>query len=111
MTPTPEQVVERLIELFPAFEIEWDDGEGFGYDGDYSYRSVFLTFGPVSSTLLEAASDSTVRKFCDFVDHGVERGGDLENAISTCFLEHASRLGVASRIRRHLGAAAKAELR
>jgi hypothetical protein len=41
----------------------------------------------------------------------VAAGGEKENAISTCLLEHASQVKVRNIIRPHLSAAAKEELR
>ena len=53
----PEDIAKTLIEIFPDFEKEWDEGEGFGYsDGQFSAHSIFLTFGPVANELLEKSS-------------------------------------------------------
>jgi hypothetical protein len=109
---TPEQIVKLLISIFPEFEGEWDNGEGFGYeDNNFSAHSVFLTYGPISKKLLESANDKKIKKFCEFVNLLVKEGGDSENAVSTCFLEHASQLNVRNIIKPYLSKEAKNELR
>lgn len=109
---SPPDLVARIIQLFPSFAVEWNGGEAYGYEnGDFSYHSVFLTFAPLSYGLLMQASSETVRSFCDFVNAAVEQRGTLENAVSTCFLEHASHLAVRRLIEPSLSAAATRELR
>ncbi len=108
---SPPELVKRLIEIFPAFAGDWDQGEGFGYSkGEYSYHSVFLTLGPKSLKLLSEATRKQMQEFCALIDYSVERGSDLENAASTCFLEHASQLGVRKLIQPFLSRKAEGQL-
>ncbi|MBT3040851.1 MAG: hypothetical protein KME37_18170 [Candidatus Thiodiazotropha sp. (ex Codakia orbicularis)] len=108
----PIEVVDKLIGLFPGFEEEWDGGEGFGYENDnFSMHSVFLTFGPVSNELLNKATEKQIKSFCSFINDLVKEGGNSENAVSTCFLEHASQLKVRSILKPYLCKEAKGELR
>ena len=109
---TPVELVDELSNIFPQFADEWDGGEGYGYQHpSFSYHSVFLTFTPLSQAVLSAADLNQLRSFCHLVNYLVERGGDLENAVSTCFLEHASQVGVRKLIKPYLSAEAKAEWR
>lgn len=109
---TSKQLVEKLIAIFPEFDEEWDHGEGFGYENDdFSAHSVFLTFNPVSTKLLDNATEKQTKNFCDLINSLVDEGGDSENAVSTCFLEHATQLKVRKKIKPFLSAKAKNELR
>jgi len=108
---TPRHLVDQLIMIFPGFSEEWDAGESFGKSGDYNYHTVLQTFAPVSQKLLNGATPSQVREFCELINQMVALGGALENAVSTCFLEHASQVGVRKIIKPYLSKEAKHELR
>ena len=107
MTPvdSPTRLFERLVALFPSFLAELQDEE------IESYHQVVTRLTPVITGYLRGSPDRTLREFCHVVNLMVDAGGDRENAISTCFLEHASQVGVAKLIRSHLGKMAKKELR
>jgi len=107
---SPRELVNHLINIFPAFVQEWDEGEGFGVKGHYTYHVVFLTFGSESRTLLNKATTNQIEEFCALINYAVKKGGELENAVSTCFLEHATQLGVLNMIKRCLSVKAKGEL-
>jgi hypothetical protein len=102
---SPTVLVEQLVQLFPAFEVELD-GEKVE-----SYHQVVRQLTPVITGYLEGSSERTVRKFCDLVNLMADAGGETENAISTCLLEHASQVKVLEIISPHLSAAAKREVR
>ena len=105
-------LVDGLLELLPRFSEEWDEGDGFrDEEGEYSFHSIMLTFGPQSAAYLNEADRNTVQAFCELLNRSVENEGDLENAVSTCFLEHASQLGVSRVLKPHLGPKARRELR
>ncbi|MEZ5463975.1 MAG: hypothetical protein R3F22_01860 [Lysobacteraceae bacterium] len=100
-----------LVGLFPSFAAEWDDDEWEDAINPPSFHCVFMSFAPIASEVLEQSSDGKRERFCALIDHLVECGGDRENAVSTCFLEHASQIGVRRLIQPYLSIAAKAELR
>jgi len=79
--------------------------------GKYNYHSVFQEFAPVSHRMLNGSTTSQIKEFCKIINFMVETGGDLENAVSTCFLEHASQVGVRKIIALYLSKEAKQELR
>jgi len=108
---TPKDLVSALIDLFPGFREEWDEGEGYGGVGQYNFHTVFMELAPVCSGYLAEATPRTVEAFCALINALVAGGGDVENAVSTCLLEHASQVGIAKTIKAHLSQAAKAELR
>jgi hypothetical protein len=107
----PIELVEKLIRIFPSFEAEWDGGEAFMYENsNFSTHSVFLTFGPISNKLLSEATEKQIKNFCNLINNLVKEGGESENAVSTCFLEHASQLKVRTFIQPYLTKEAKNEL-
>jgi len=90
----------------------WDEGKSFDYHhGDYKFHTVFLTFGPRSHELPKKVGSSQKREFCTIINLLVSKGGDFENAVSTCFLEHASQLAVREFIEPYLSKEAKREVR
>ncbi len=108
----PTDLVNRLLALFPAFSEEWDGGEGYGYEGDsFSYHSVILTFAPLSASYLNDAQPKVVKAFAELLNYAVKNGGALENAVSTCLLEHASQLGIRGTLSPYLVPKAREELR
>ncbi|MFZ1326971.1 MAG: hypothetical protein WAT67_13295 [Candidatus Contendobacter sp.] len=112
MINSPAKLVAEMINLFPAFEDKWDGGEAFGYEGgNYGYHAVMLTFGPMSRQLFAQASSEQLLKFCSLINVAIAQGGELENAFSTCFLEHASQIGVRTVLRPYLSGQAKRALR
>ncbi len=40
-----------------------------------------------------------LRQLADFLSSEVAEGGDPENAVDACFLEHAHQVGIANRLR------------
>jgi len=110
MIESPRDLVDHLVGIFPAFVHEWDEGEAFGYSGGDSFHAVFLTFVPKCHEFLERATPNQTKEFCRLINHLVERGGDLCNAISTCFLEHASQIGIGKTLWSHLSKAARREV-
>ena len=102
---SPTVLAERLIGLFPPFEAELA-GEDI-----QTYHQVIQRLVPVITGYLEGSSERTVKKFCEVVNVMADAGGEMENAIATCLLEHASQVKIRNVIRPHLGVAAKRELR
>jgi len=108
---SPRELVNQLIDILPALAKEWNEGEVFSANRECTYHVVFLSFGPKSLRLLDAATTKQIKEFCVLINYAVEKGGELENAVSTCFLEHASQIGVRKMLKPYLSAKAKGELR
>lgn len=108
---TPRDLVAALIGLFPAFRDEWDEGEAYGDIGQYSFHTVFMELAPDCSQYLVEAPPRTVEAFCSLINDLVAAGGTMENAVSTCLLEHASQIGIRKVLKPHLSLAARGELR
>jgi hypothetical protein len=108
---SPRQLVDQLTTIFPEFLKEWDEGESFGDRENYTYHAVLIEFASLSHRILKGATASQIKEFCQLVNRMVEMGGEIENAVSTCFLEHASQIEVRKIIKPYLSAEAKQELR
>ena len=102
---SPSRLAERLVRLFPAFAAE------LGGEEIHTYHQVIRCLAPVVGGYLRASPERTVKQFCELVNAMAAAGGETENAISTCLLEHASQVEVRKIISPHLGAVAKRELR
>jgi hypothetical protein len=102
---SPTSLAKSLTELFPAFAKELH-GEDIT-----SYHQVVFLLTPVVTEYLHNASVQTVKEFCRIINGMVADGGEKENAISTCLLEHASQIEIRKIIRPHLSGAAQRELR
>jgi hypothetical protein len=102
---SPALLAEQLVQLFPPFTAELEGEE------IKNYHQVIQRLTPVITGYLKASPEQTIKKFCELVNAMADAGGEKENAISTCLLEHASQVQLRKIIRPHLGAAAKRELR
>jgi hypothetical protein len=108
---SPRELVNRRAEIFPIFIRDWHEREAFDHkDRKYSYHSVFLTFGPESLRFLSNAAQKQIKEFCALVNYSVAKGGDLENEVSTCFLEQGPRLGVRKIIQSYLSREVRSQL-
>ena len=103
---SPTALLTVLCELFPLFAAEFDEDEEIT-----SHHQVVSRLTPMITGYLQGAPKQTIEVFCSLVNEMVSAGGDNENAISTCLLEHASQVEVRNIIRPYLSAAAKHELR
>ncbi len=102
---SPSVLAERLSALFPLFA-----GELAGEELE-NYHQVIQLLTPRITGYLEHSSNRTIEKFCVIVNEMAEAGGEKENAISTCLLEHASQLRLRRMIWPYLGVAARRELK
>jgi hypothetical protein len=102
---SPANLLAAVSELFPGFETELDDEEAI------SYHNIVSALTPLLSGYLQGASKRRVEAFCDLINTMVAAGGDKENAVSTCLLEHASQVKVRRILQPYLSAGAKKELR
>lgn len=107
----PKDLVAVLTTMFPAFRVEWDEGGAYGGIGQYNFHTVFMELAPDCAAYLAEASPRSVTAFCNIINDFVAAGGDMENAVSTCLLEHASQIGIAKPVKPHLSREARAKLR
>lgn len=109
MFKEPKDLQEALVELFPSFIEEVDEE----YDELYNpltYHRVWMDFSPLAKDFLTNAGKKELKGVCLIINASVEHGEDQENAVSTCFLEHASQIRVDNLIKANLSSAARSEL-
>jgi hypothetical protein len=100
---SPADLRATLIRMFPDFGSRSDEAE--------TYHQVIMDLSPFIARYLEQGADRSAKEFGSLVSRMVEAGGAQRNAIETCLLEHASQVGCAKLLTRHLSPAAKKELR
>jgi hypothetical protein len=103
---TPEQLRDSLLAIFPAFKAYWGDAEE-----PFTYHRVLAEFTDFFGGNSATVSEKQVRAFAKIVNEAVAGGGILENAVSTCFLEHMHQIGVSKLLSRHLSKEAKQTFR
>ena len=104
-----DQLLNRLCSLFPDFRAEWAaecEDEVFPSKSLHTVYQSFLPF--VSRLELDERQSSGLAAF---FNSEVQKGGNAENAVSTCVLEHLSQVRMLGKIRPFLSAEARRRLR
>jgi len=107
-TISQSDLVKALARVFPTFAAQWQqDREDDVFPSD-SLHSVYQSFVPFLGK--HEASETQWVKLASLLNNEVSAGGDRENAVSTCLLEHSYQLGIAKKLRPLLSAEAKCRL-
>jgi hypothetical protein len=102
------ELVQRLVAIFPTFEAEWVAyTEGLYFLSD-SLHSVYQSFLPFVSGI--PVTDKQFAALSKLLNGEVAAGGDRENAVATCFLEHCGQVGLLRRLRPFLDAETRSRL-
>jgi hypothetical protein len=102
-------LVSELVQIFPQFLPHWEEDNEDEEFRTYSLHSVYMSLLPIVSNF-----NPTPRQWRLFADHlsaAVAAGGDRENAVDTCVLEHVHQVGLSSVLRPLLSAEARVYLR
>lgn len=110
---SPNELLDKLINFHPALkdELDEDDDIGLGYKQELTYHQIWQSFAPMAESCLTKLSKRDLSAFCNLINLMVSDGGEKENAVSTCFLEHASQIEVKKLLKPHLSKEACNELR
>ena len=100
---TPQELQDALCQVFPDFKPQWDDNEPL------TYHALLLEFTPHFGKAASTYSERQLRAFGDIVNRSIASGGTLENAVSTCFLEHMHQINVRKVLGPYLSREAKAK--
>lgn len=90
---TAQQLLQRLIKLFPGFEPYWANPENCFRqdDGSFTVCGVFSEFSSFFREHFSEFSTHSLSRFGDFVTECMSgSNADLENAVATCFLENVA---------------------
>jgi len=107
-TAPQEHLLQSIYRIFPDFEAEWAEHNSEPELRTYSLHSVYMAFLPWVS--VAAITHGQLNQLADLLSNEVAKGGDPENAVDTCFLEHAHQTGIAKRLGPFLSTQAKAML-
>ena len=80
MINSPRELLEALTGIFPKYAFNPDEASSPTYHGLMIDFACY--YGSVSCT------DRQLKDFAALINAAVDAGGDLENAFSTCLLEH-----------------------
>jgi hypothetical protein len=78
---------EWLIDLFPSFQEEWEENEN-----DITLHGVLIVFTQYFGAEKDKFNEKQIKILAEFINKSVVKDDDLENAISTCFLEHLNQI-------------------
>lgn len=105
---TAPELESTLVGMFPTFAAELtSDADASPELGERSLHSVFSDFAPYFSRNVGSFSEKQFERFGQFLNAALQTSGQLENAVSTCFLEHANQLNVSKQLRAALRMAAR----
>ncbi len=84
---TSEELVEALSELVPSFATEWEEDRE-GEDEAPTFHRVMRTFTYSLGVACASLSRAQLKALGQYLSECVAVDDDLENAVSTCLLEH-----------------------
>ena len=103
------EVEKVLVSIFPTYaELLKQDKED--QEWEYSMHSLFRDFIHYFSENIKEMDSKQLKKMANFINEAVEIDDDLENAISTCFLEHLYQVNAVKQIKPMLSKLAKGKL-
>ena len=112
----PQETLQQLCEVFPSFGAWWEkeeeapppeDGLVDGVYYEWSHHAVLRQFLLYFSMNHESFTRRQLQRFGAWVDNAIAVKSDLENAVSTCFLEHMRQVKVNRVLAPYLSANAK----
>jgi hypothetical protein len=107
---TPEEMLQQLQLLLPGLDHPWEEEDQWPGSGR-TFHAVARDLTDYFPACCLSLTETQLRAFAAWINGMVQAGGDLENAISTCFLEHSGQMGVYKVLAPHLTALAKASAR
>ncbi|MGH7725596.1 MAG: hypothetical protein ACREOU_09225 [Candidatus Eiseniibacteriota bacterium] len=97
----PQDTLDRLCEGFPSFADWWAKEEAPSEDGlvdgvyyEWTHHRVVAEFLTYFSANPAQFTPKQLKWLGDWINDAVSAGGDLESAVSTCFLEHMRQVGI-----------------
>jgi hypothetical protein len=87
MSPySQSDLVNDLVQIFPEFAAYWEGDNEEEEFRSSSLHSVYMSFLPFLGTVQPTQKQWAL--LADHLSNAVAAGGDLENAVDTCVLEH-----------------------
>jgi hypothetical protein len=98
-----------LTQTFPGFAENWNADElaDREREGTATFHSIMFPFTQYFGANHSSFSDRQVRELAGVINQAVDTPDELENAVSTCFLEHLRQLRSYKVLAPHLSTEAK----
>jgi hypothetical protein len=97
----PQETLHQLCEIFPLFGEVWheegappEDGLVDGVYYEWTHHHVMRAFLSYFSANHQSFAERQLQQFGSWINSAVSTEDDLENAVSTCFLEHARQVSI-----------------
>ena len=111
---TPADLLAALLPIYPSFADNWNvnTAVSHGYwDDTPTFQRIVMEFCAFFGIAAPKATPHQLLATAKLVNDAVESGGDLENAVSTGFLEHLHQIEATRYLLPYLTDRAKQELR
>lgn len=107
---TSQELLDQLIEIFPEFRTHWED-EDNPWRESFTFHGVMLDFNDFIGGLKAQVNEKQWRSLGTLFNAAVTEDDELENAVSTCFLEHLHQSGLRKSLWPYLDSNAKRKSR
>jgi hypothetical protein len=92
---SPTELLSLLGGIYPAFVSFAECEPDSGFDPEpLTYHYLMCEFAVFFGRESSSSTKRQLEHLAEFLARAVEAGGNLENAVSTCFLEHTRQLKV-----------------
>jgi hypothetical protein len=109
---SPPQLRDALVDIFPGFQQYWEDDENPHLEaGEFNHHGLMLEFVSYFAKGLAGFSEKQLQRLAIVINDSVSKPGPVENAVSTCFLEHLHQIHAEKALRPFLSSEAKAKSR
>jgi len=112
--PTPEELLENLVQIAPEFLSAWNNEDNLfiDKDGSFSVHGVFTEFSSFMRDNFGLLDENRRKKLFDYIEECVTTDIHSENGVSnaacTCFIEdHAGEGVLSNTILKYLGVESK----
>ena len=86
---TPNALLDSMVTICPSFREAWETENPYlNEDGSFTFHSVFIEFASFFGSASFQSSTKQLQSIAALINSAIETPGALENAVSTCFLEH-----------------------
>jgi len=118
MSQKPQETLRQLSEIFPSFGEQWKDDQvplgdtlADGVYYEWTHHNVMREFLEYFASNHESFTAKQLRRIGAWINDADSVQGDLENAVATCFLEHARQVKINRVLGPYLSLEAKRKLR
>ncbi len=99
-----ESTLQFLVSVDPAFQAAWELDEP---EPEFTHHAVVQAYAVHLGRNHRSYSPKQLRKLGDWLSEAVANGGEIENAVATCLLEHLRQLKLNRLLNPYLSKAAK----